>query len=121
MDYLLSREKTSIESSNHLRARSILVHRKISTDDVLFPSKLRLRWTRYQFCTRTTFDLHYSVFNIRDVQPSKNEPRSQKKEPFARGLFYFVGDEGAFSLCSNHFLAFSMQAPAIARHERTSD
>jgi len=36
MDYLLSREKTSSMRSNPMRARSILVNREFSTDDLHF-------------------------------------------------------------------------------------
>ena len=46
MDYLLSREKTSIEASNPSRARSILIDCLISTDNLY----LQLAGQDISFC-----------------------------------------------------------------------
>ena len=64
MDYLLSREKTSIKSSNHLRARSVLMN--YCCTDSLFIQKL-LANGQDSVLNTLTFDLHYPVFNKRDA------------------------------------------------------
>lgn len=59
MDYLLSREKTS-SLGQPLRARSILVNRTISTDDLHF-----YPWIDKVSVSvnRPDVEMHYSVFN----------------------------------------------------------
>ena len=62
MDYLLSREKTSIDVRKPSRARSILVNCKISTDDL--HTVFGQRDISSVTCGHDV-EMHYSVFNER--------------------------------------------------------